>query len=47
MISIIAANAGLAMNTPTDAPRIVVRANPFSNPAPANISGSIATNKVE
>ena len=30
------------MKTPNVSPIIVVSANPFSNPAPANISGSIA-----
>ena len=36
----IAAYAGRATNTPTDIPTIVVRANPFNNPAPAQNRGT-------
>ena len=46
-ISNMAANAGLVISTPMLTPRIVVSANPFSKPAPANHSGSIATTVVK
>ena len=46
-IWIIAANAGLVMNTPIVTPAIVVSANPFNSPAPANINGIIATTVVK
>ena len=36
----IAAYAGRATNTPTDIPTMVVKANPFSNPAPAQNRGN-------
>ena len=43
----IAAYAGLVINTPIVTPTIVTRANPLSSPAPAQSNGNIAAKVVK